>query len=34
MENRENPVSNLCNLITTLEFHGNVQGRMLLEYGF
>lgn len=34
MENRENPVTNLSNLITTLEFHGNVQGRMLLEYGF
>jgi hypothetical protein len=34
MENRENPVMNLSNLITTLEFHGNVQGRMLLEYGF
>jgi hypothetical protein len=34
MENRENPVMNLSQLITTLEFHGNVQGRMLLEYGF
>ena len=34
MENRENPVMNLSNLITALEFHGNVQGRMLLEYGF
>jgi len=34
MENRENPVMNLSSLITTLEFHGNVQGRMLLEYGF
>jgi len=34
MENRENPVFNLSQLITTLEFHGNVQGRMLLEYGF
>lgn len=34
MENRENPVMNLSNLITTLEFHGNVQGRMLLDYGF
>jgi uncharacterized protein (DUF4415 family) len=34
LENRENPVYNLTNLITTLEFHGNVQGRMLLEYGF
>jgi hypothetical protein len=34
MENRENPVYNLSQLLTTLEFHGNVQGRMLLEYGF
>jgi hypothetical protein len=34
LESRENPVMNLSNLITTLEFHGNVQGRMLLEYGF
>lgn len=34
MENRENPVMNLSGMITTLEFHGNVQGRMLLEYGF
>src|SRR5215470_5990932 len=34
MENRENPVMNLSQMITTLEFHGNVQGRMLLEYGF
>lgn len=34
LENRENPVYNLTNMITTLEFHGNVQGRMLLEYGF
>jgi|SRR5262245_3693854 len=34
LESRENPVYNLSNLITTLEFHGNVQGRMLLEYGF
>jgi hypothetical protein len=34
MENRENPVMNLSNLITTLDFSGNVQGRMLLEYGF
>jgi hypothetical protein len=34
MENRENPVMNLSQLLTTLEFHGNVQGRMLLEYGF
>lgn len=34
LESRENPVYNLSNLITTLEFHGNVQGKMLLEYGF
>jgi hypothetical protein len=34
MENRENPIYNQSNLITTLEFNGNVQGRMLLEYGF
>jgi hypothetical protein len=34
MESRENPVYNLSQLLTTLEFHGNVQGRMLLEYGF
>ena len=34
LESRENPVYNMSNLITTLEFHGNVQGRMLLEYGF
>lgn len=34
LESRENPVYNMSNLITTLEFHGNVQGRMLLQYGF
>ena len=34
LESRENPVYNMSNLISTLEFHGNVQGRMLLEYGF
>jgi len=34
LESRENPVYNMSNLITTLEFHGNVQGRMLLDYGF
>lgn len=34
LESRENPVYNMSNLITTLEFTGNVQGRMLLEYGF
>jgi hypothetical protein len=32
-ESRENPVLNKSGLITCLEFHGNVQGRMLLEYG-
>lgn len=32
-ESRENPVYNRSGLITCLEFHGNVQGRMLLEYG-
>jgi hypothetical protein len=34
LESRENPVYNMSNLITTLEFNGNVQGRMLLDYGF
>jgi len=34
LESKENPTQNMSNLITTLEFHGNVQGRMLLEYGF
>lgn len=32
-ESRENPVFNQSGLITCLEYHGNVQGRMLLEYG-
>ena len=32
-ESRENPQWNQSGLITCLEFHGNVQGRMLLEYG-
>lgn len=32
-ENRENPQLNQSGLITCLEFHGNVQGRMLLEVG-
>lgn len=32
-ENRENPRFNQSGLITCLEFHGNVQGRMLLEQG-
>jgi hypothetical protein len=33
LESRENPVMNRSGLISCLEFHGNVQGRMLLEYG-
>lgn len=33
MESRENPQTNRSGLINCLEFHGNVQGRMLLEYG-
>ena len=33
MESRENPQMNRSGLISCLEFHGNVQGRMLLEYG-
>lgn len=32
-ESRENPVFNQSGLITCLEYHGNVQGRMLREYG-
>lgn len=32
-ESRENPQWNQSGLITCLEFHGNIQGRMLLEYG-
>lgn len=32
-ENRENPIMNQSGLITCLEYHGNVQGRMLREYG-
>lgn len=32
-ESRENPRLNRSGLITCLEYHGNVQGRMLLEYG-
>lgn len=32
-ENRENPVLNTSGMINYLEFNGNVQGRMLLEYG-
>lgn len=33
-ESRENPVMNRSGMITCLEFHGNVQGRTLIEYGF
>lgn len=33
-ENRENPQYNQSGLISCLEFHGNVQGRILLENGF
>lgn len=32
-ESRENPRLNRSGLITCLEYHGNIQGRMLLEYG-
>lgn len=32
-ENRENPNMNQSGMITCLEFHGNVQGKLLLEYG-
>jgi hypothetical protein len=32
-ENRENPQFNQSGLISCLEFHGNVQGRILLEAG-
>jgi len=34
LESRENPIWNRSRLITCLEYHGNVQGLMLLEYGF
>jgi len=33
MESRENPMMNRSGMITCLEYHGNVQGRALLEYG-
>ncbi len=33
MESRENPFMNRSGMLTCLEFHGNVQGRMLLDYG-
>lgn len=32
-ESRENPLTNQSGLLTCLEYTGNVQGRMLLEYG-
>jgi len=32
-ENRENPTYNNSEMITCLEFHGNVQGKLLLEQG-
>jgi len=32
-ESRENPNMNRSGLISCLEYHGNVQGRMLIEYG-
>lgn len=32
-ENRENPMVNQSGMINGLEFHGNVQGRLLREYG-
>lgn len=32
-ESRENPRLNRSGLFTCLEYHGNVQGRLLLEYG-
>jgi hypothetical protein len=34
MESRENPVMNESNMLTGLMFTGNVQGRMLRDYGF
>ena len=33
-ESRENPLMNRSGLIACLEFHGNVQGRQLLDEGF
>jgi hypothetical protein len=33
MESRENPTQNHSGLIACAEYHGNVQGRMLREYG-
>lgn len=33
-ENKENPYVNRSNLIDTLEYHGNVKGSWLIDYGF
>ena len=33
LESRENPAWNRSGLITQMEFHGNVQGRILQDYG-
>jgi len=33
-ESRESPLLNKSNMIDCIEYHGNVQGRTLLEYGF
>lgn len=33
MESRENPRLNQSGMISCLEWHGNIQGRMLLDYG-
>lgn len=33
LESRENPIWNETGLIDALEFHGNIQGQFLLEYG-
>lgn len=33
MESRENPTLNRSGLISCLEYHGHVQGRLLIEYG-
>lgn len=32
-ENRENPNTNTSGMLTCLEYHGNVQGRLLIDYG-
>lgn len=34
LQSREDPHINRSDLIDTLEFHGHIQGRMLLEYGY